>query len=32
MKKKVLFIDRDGTMVIKPPIDNKLDSFDKMEF
>lgn len=32
VKKKVLFIDRDGTILVEPPTDYQVDSFEKFSF
>jgi imidazoleglycerol-phosphate dehydratase / histidinol-phosphatase len=32
MKKKLLFIDRDGTLIKESPPDYQIDSFEKLEF
>lgn len=30
--KRVLFIDRDGVLLLEPPVDYQVDSFDKLKF
>lgn len=32
MKKRALFIDRDGTIIKEPPVDYQVDSLEKLEF
>ena len=32
MKKRVLFIDRDGTIIVEPPEDYQVDSLEKLAF
>lgn len=30
--KRVLFVDRDGTIIVEPPVDCQVDSLEKLEF
>jgi imidazoleglycerol-phosphate dehydratase/histidinol-phosphatase len=32
MKKRVLFIDRDGTLIVEPPVTFQIDGFEKLKF
>ncbi len=32
MKKRVIFLDRDGTLIKEPPEDYQVDSLEKLEF
>jgi len=32
MKKRVIFLDRDGTLIKEPPDDYQVDSLEKLEF
>ena len=32
MKNRVLFVDRDGTIITEPPVDFQVDSLEKLEF
>lgn len=32
MKRKLLIIDRDGTIIVEPPVDYQVDSLEKLEF
>ncbi|MCC8036898.1 MAG: bifunctional histidinol-phosphatase/imidazoleglycerol-phosphate dehydratase HisB [Bacteroidales bacterium] len=31
-KKVALFVDRDGTIIVEPPVDFQVDSFEKLQF
>ena len=30
--KRALFVDRDGTIIVEPPVDYQVDSLEKLEF
>ena len=30
--KRVIFVDRDGTIIVEPPVDYQVDSLEKLEF
>ena len=32
MKKRLLIVDRDGTIIVEPPVDYQIDSLEKLEF
>ncbi len=32
MSKRALFVDRDGTILVEPPVDYQVDSLEKLEF
>lgn len=32
MKRRALFVDRDGTVIVEPPVDYQVDSLEKLEF